>query len=183
MSDDQKPGAIYAVNAYAQGKMLDHSGWHGILPRGITPSDIDVVFDNYGDILFCELSSKHATWPAVSRGQLFTYFNAIGPVSRHFAVLLKHSVAGRQIDSFKDIDSFQVMLRKDSEALFWPAEDRVRDGPDEWQKFVQWWFKDVNAARKWTVERAVASESDIDCIAWLAEYERAYVEHHGAVPW
>jgi hypothetical protein len=181
-NNGKPPGAIYSEAAYAQGKMLDHSGWYGVLPKRITPSDIDAVWDNSGDILFGELSSQHETWGELSRGQILTYFNTIGPVSRHFAVLLKHSVFGRQIDTFKDIDSFHLMIRKDRDLLLWPSRDRPCDG-SQWVKFVLFWFKNAGAARKWTIERAVASELDIDAVEWLADYERSYVEAHGEAPW
>jgi hypothetical protein len=31
-----KRGSTYSEEAYARGKMLDHSGWDGLLPRNIT---------------------------------------------------------------------------------------------------------------------------------------------------
>ena len=182
MSTSIKPGAIHSLEAYAQGKMLDHSGWYGILPRGITPSDIDTVFDNKGDILFCELSRHHPIWSDLSRGQLMLYFNAIGPVSKHFAVLLKHSVDGRQIDTMKDVDSFHVMIRKGQDILFWPDREQTASG-DRWRKFAPSWFKDVCAARKYVIESAVEADFNIDDVKWLAEYEHTYLEAHGEMPW
>ena len=182
MSTSIKPGAIHSLEAYAQGKMLDHSGWYGILPRGITPSDIDAVFDNGGDILFCELSSQHATWGDLSRGQLLTYFNTIGPVSRHFAVLLKHSVSGRQIDTLNDIDSFHIMIRKDRDILFWPDQENSASG-ERWNRFAKFWFKSAPAARRHVIESAVAADFNIDAVEWLADYEHTYLEAHGEMPW
>jgi len=51
-------GEIIAEQAYAQGKMLDHSGWTGFLPRNITPSDIDMVIANGQSMMLIEWSSR-----------------------------------------------------------------------------------------------------------------------------
>ena len=80
---EPRKGAIYDREAYLQSKLVDCSGWanremygKAILPRGITPSDIDVVMnpgmfqlDNGGHVLCIELSTKSATWANLSRGQ------------------------------------------------------------------------------------------------------------------
>src|SRR5687768_15001960 len=101
-------GAIYNEQAYAQGKMLDHSEWK-LLPRKITPSDIDMCFDNRGWLLLCELSSKTPNWSDIPKGQFWLY-KSMTAKSRTIAALLKHNVKDRQIDTLNDIQSFQVML-------------------------------------------------------------------------
>lgn len=74
-------GQILSEQAYAQGKMLDHSGWFGVLPRGITPSDIDMVFDGKRSTLFCELKQidlLHFTHETLAEGQRRLLFGLVG---------------------------------------------------------------------------------------------------------
>lgn len=129
-------GGIHSEEAYALGKMLDHSAWSD-LPRKITPSDLDMAFDNDGKIIFGELSSSECEWQRLSRGQRLLYENAIKN-SPHCAVLCKHAVSladGRPIDTRGDITSFQVMLY-DYGLVICP----VFDGNDRWQKFILRWL-------------------------------------------
>jgi hypothetical protein len=56
--------SIILEKAYALGKMMDNSGWNGLLRSGITPSDLDipnvpVCFDNNGAIMFVDFSSSY----------------------------------------------------------------------------------------------------------------------------
>ena len=128
------PGAIYNEQAYAQGKMLDHSGWHGKLPRGVTPSDIDAVWDNNGDFIFAELSSSKSTWNDLSRGQVLAYSNLIQHTI-DVAVLFTHSVPrDRLINTYSDCASFQVMWDDSGICL-----SKVFEG-ERWQRFVRAWF-------------------------------------------
>jgi hypothetical protein len=130
----ETPGVIYCEPAYAQGKMLDHSGWSGKLPRGVTPSDIDAVWDNNGDFIFAELSSSKTTWNDLSRGQVLAYSNLIHSTI-DVAVLFKHSVpTDKQIDTYKDCDSFQVMWDDSGICL-----SKVFEG-ERWPRFVKSWF-------------------------------------------
>jgi hypothetical protein len=126
-------GAIYNEQAYAQGKMLDHVSWNGILPRCITPSDIDMAFDNNGWILSCELSSKSTDWGQLSKGQLL-FYKAFTAKSRTMAALLKHNVPkDRKIDTLADIESFQVML----------AGGKITEvfNSTHWKRFVESFFE------------------------------------------
>ena len=129
-------GDIFSTPAYAQGKMLDHSGWK--LPRNITPSDVDMVIDNDGSIIYGELSSWCSHWAGIKEGQRRLYQNAIRD-GKHCAVLCRHSVKPeerRQIDTCYDIESF--------EAMFWdfgPVCSGVLDGNDGWQWFVRKWIE------------------------------------------
>ena len=103
-------GDIFSTPAYAQGKMLDHSGWK--LPRNITPSDVDMVIDNDGSIIYGELSSWCSHWAGIKEGQRRLYQNAIRD-GKHCAVLCRHSVKPeerRQIDTCYDIESFEAMF-------------------------------------------------------------------------
>lgn len=56
------PGSIRNLERYKQ--LYEHSKWYGLLPRGITPSDIDVVFDFKlrARMLFCEFTTACTTW-------------------------------------------------------------------------------------------------------------------------
>jgi len=133
-------GAVHAELAYAQGKMLNHSGWHGFLPRSVTPSDVDMFFDNRGRILYCEISRNYSDWVGLAasprgKGQVLGYQNIIRR-TKHLAVLCSHSVpTNRQIDTRNDIHSFQVMTPTENFAL-----TRVVVGNGFWQKFISDWF-------------------------------------------
>lgn len=107
--DDVKPGQIYNQERYLRGKLLDHSGWYGKLPRRITPSDIDFVFDNGKCQMLCELSSRRACWAALSAGQRRLYENLVksgfGTIE---AVCCWHADVPT-INTFDDVIAFQVM--------------------------------------------------------------------------
>lgn len=111
-----KPGDIIVPQAYAQGKMLQNSKWHGVLPRGVTPSDCDMqYFDNAGNLLLAEFSRHHSSWHELSNGQRKGYENLV-TISREservcIAVLCRHSVpADRLICTYSDVEEFSVML-------------------------------------------------------------------------
>lgn len=124
-------GSIYHEEAYAQGKMLNHDSWN-FLPRKITPSDIDMCFDNGAWLLVCELSSQATKWGEIKYGQRLLY-KSLTVRSRVIAALLRHNVKDRQIDTLKDIDSFQVMVAGKT--------TRVFDG-EKWRRFVESFFDD-----------------------------------------
>jgi hypothetical protein len=129
-------GHIFAPEAYAQGKMLDSSSWHGKLPRGITPSDIDLVFDNNGKCLFCELSRHCTEWPQIECGQRWLYESLVK--RGHVAVLLKHSAPlDRPIDTLKDIESFSVMHLDMTGRISFSA---IYSG-SHWVRFVDKFYK------------------------------------------
>jgi hypothetical protein len=104
-------GQILYKDAYIRGKMLDHSSWSKILPRNITPSDIDAVIDNNGKILLIELSSKTSRWEELAYGQRLLYQNMVKAGNgKIFAALAHHNAPGdRAIDTAKDIVAFTVM--------------------------------------------------------------------------
>lgn len=103
-------GEIRRELAYAQGKMIDHSGLGNHLPRGITPSDIDMVLDNAGQIMFVEVSTRTCDWSALPTGQRRLYESLVKNSPRQRAVLCHvSSEPGKQIDTHKDVLSFSVM--------------------------------------------------------------------------
>jgi hypothetical protein len=110
---EPRPGDIRSVQAYQQGKMLQNGGWHGILPRNITPSDIDLVFDdrNHGRIMFCEVSRK-SHWSECDYGQRTLYEALVRLGARRvFCALLTHNVSPvKNIDTTKDIVSYNLMF-------------------------------------------------------------------------
>jgi len=127
-----KRGEIHSQEAYALGKMVDSSSWS--LPRGITPSDIDLVFDNAGDMLACELSRKTFLWSELPVGQRLVYERfVLNGCARHIAAVCKHNVApefGRKIDSRNDVVQFQLMVYMEGNLVM----SNVRD---DWPEFVE----------------------------------------------
>jgi hypothetical protein len=145
-----RDGTILHEQAYAQGKMLDHSGWSGKLPRKITPSDIDFVFDNRGSFLFGELTKDDLGWAGLNTGQQMLYQHLLNGTS-WIAVLCHHSVpSDRQIDTYADIDSFIPMIWANGK--MYQAERFV--GVERWQKFVISWFDDPLKIYKWLCEHS-----------------------------
>lgn len=111
-----KRGDIYNYDLYLQSKTLDHSEWR--LPRCITPSDIDMVFDNAGKILFCDLKNHHCTWDDLSVGQRKLYEAIVrNGAGTQFVALLHHSAPATQkfIRTVSDIEEFQLIYWKDNE--------------------------------------------------------------------
>ena len=88
-------GRVILEQAYAASKMLDNSGWNGLLRRRITPSDIDhppvgLCFDNNGAVLFADFSINCDNWSLLGRtlrGQRWLYNPSSGtaPIARSFA--------------------------------------------------------------------------------------------------
>ena len=170
-----KRGEIYCEDAYAQGKMLDHSSWN--LPRNITPSDIDMCFDNNGNIIACEISSNVQEWTKLQRGQFLLYFNFIGPLSKHIAVLCYHNVDKKlKINTLNDIISFQIMIRKNDEVLYTPIY-----GSSRWEKFIKSWYNDSNKLRK-SIFGIITKQAELNQ-KWIKDYEEQYIKEYGCMPW
>ena len=127
-----KAGTIHSPEAFALGKMVDSSKWN--LPRGITPSDIDLVFDNAGDMLACELSRDTCVWSELPKGQRLVYERFVmNGGARNLAAICKHNVApsfGRRIDTRNDVVRFQIMVYVDGGL----GHSEVRD---DWPHFVE----------------------------------------------
>jgi hypothetical protein len=128
-------GAIYAEQAYAQGKMLDHSEWFSILPRGITPSDIDMVLDNRGRMIFVELTTKYEMFEDLSTGQRILH-EGLAKCGKHVSVLGWHDVpSSRQINTFSDISKVSLMFACDGKIATLNGFTNF-----DWQVLVKWWF-------------------------------------------
>lgn len=131
-------GDIFSIEAYAQGKMLNHSSWNGILPRNGMPSDIDAVLDNNGDLLMIELSSNCEQWFHLSFGQRTLYENLVRAGQGKIMAVLCRQVTppGEKIDTVKNVVSFQPM--------WWDKDiiiGKVYPG-EKWITYVQkWWNK------------------------------------------
>ena len=149
-------GVVLSEDAYAQGKMLDHSEWFGRLPRGSTPSDIDMVYDNASKVLYCELNRNFEHWMQVNRAQRWMYENIlIG--SENCSVLLRHDVGiDRKIKTASDIISFHPIVWSNNFII----ASRIFYGSSHWQRFVYYWSKTPNATRAYILR---------DCAEkWLA---------------
>jgi hypothetical protein len=156
-------GDVFSEEAYAQGKMLDHSSWlegDRILPRDITASDIDtvllgkqlsflpVVFDNNGKAILCELSRGNKEWAWLNRGQIWLYESLIRD-RPHCAVLCKHNAPcsgpeRRKINTRTDITSFQIMVHDHGGFVV----TKVIEGNEAWQDFVFAWYLDAIRVRR-----------------------------------
>lgn len=152
-------GGIRNEDAYARGKMLDHSGWQKgeiRLPRLITPSDVDMVFDNDTWLLLCEVSSEYASWrdlQARAKGQIRMYQALIGQTA-NCAVLCKHSVPlipYRPIDTRNDIDKFEVMLWDVMPGIVFTETFCTNK---RWQDFVFSWFQNPKKTRMKCLQNA-----------------------------
>jgi hypothetical protein len=158
-------GSIFNEEAYKLSKMLDHSSWQKgdqVLPRRITPSDIDMGFlppdgagfnlDNNGNIIFGELTRGFANWLNVRYGQRRFYESCIGH-SQHCAALCQHNISimdNRNIDTRSDIVAFQIMIFD-----FGIVVTKPFVGNENWQRFVFQWFQDPVQLRRYLLGRAV----------------------------
>jgi hypothetical protein len=134
-------GAIHSKNAYALGKMLDHSSWR--LPRGITPSDNDLYFDDRGKIIYVELSREHDKWSEISQGQREGYQGMITNDGIYCAVLAKHDVDPslcREINTCTDVERFQVMVWDRTRWGSGYRYSKVFVSNEKWQEFVYRWY-------------------------------------------
>lgn len=112
-------GKIHNLELYAKAKLLDFSGWKGKLPRNITPSDIDMVFDTGKKLLFCELKSWKCGWGDLSIGQRILYDHMLQTSrGKMMVAICYHSLPeGRQIDTTTDILEFQFAFRNNCNVL------------------------------------------------------------------
>lgn len=132
-------GAILIEEAYAAGKMLDHSEWQNILPRGITPSDIDMFIESHGMFLWCELKYGYCRWNNLSVGQRIAFRKLMFSNPRkHFICLLTHLCDNIQINTVTDIESVYLYLAKER-VLF---ELSIPFG--KWPDFVAWFCRGKN---------------------------------------
>jgi hypothetical protein len=137
----QSGGAIICREAYAQGKMLDHSGWH--LARGVTPSDIDMVVESYGCFLWAELTRNACDWRALKTGQRVMYDSLAKIPGNHVVCLARHSVpAGeRQVDTYQDIEAAVVRWACGTKSLLLDT--------DQWRVLVTEWVSRPHQVIGW----------------------------------
>lgn len=132
-------GRILSQEAYAQGKMLDHSSWR--LARGITPSDIDWTVDSNGFVLFAEFQRGVASFSGMSIGQRRMYSSLLNRQGCAVAICGHNVPASRAIDTMNDVSSLEFHYE--------PARVAYREVEDAavaqamWQGLVQQWS--VNA--------------------------------------
>jgi hypothetical protein len=126
MSESQ--GRIMVEQAYAQGKMLDHSGWS--LARGITPSDIDFVIEASRQCLFAEFSRDCGSINCLKKGQAMMYRRIASKSTHDLVVVCNHSVEpDKVIDSRTDVKSCTI---------YFDAGARTLSGKtDLWQWLVE----------------------------------------------
>lgn len=137
-------GSIHNREAYLREKTLDHSGWLALLPRNITPSDIDAAVDDAGRILLIEMSCVTCDWNDIPDGQHNLYRSLVragrGLIT---AVIAQHrTTTGRDIDTVDNVIGFTVMYHQPGDLL---AINDIRYntylGNDNWRKFIQEWAK------------------------------------------
>ncbi len=137
-------GAIMREIAYSQGKMLSHEGWG--LPRGISPSDIDMAVDSAGYVLFVELWRGWGASGWLShhlKGQRRLYLNIARASDKFAVVLARHSVLsdGVQIRTVADIQDADVRFRQ--------GNSSARLNADEFRHLVRRWAENGAQALAW----------------------------------
>lgn len=124
------PGGIRSPEAYAQGKMLDHSSWYGELARGITPSDIDAVVESYGQFIFMEFSRECESLADLKKGQRMMLRALSRLPGNHCVAVVRHAVFShsKQINTATDVETAYVYFDMGQQVA---VLDR-----DEWVTFV-----------------------------------------------
>lgn len=138
--------------AYAQGKMLDSSGWNGLLARGITPSDIDWFVESSGCYLFAEFSRDCVQIDCLSRGQQLAYTRLSRRPNGDAVAVCKHSVpTTRVIDTKVDVEACTVYFASGTKSVLLCN--------DQWQQLVTKWAASPADATRWlaSLHDAIAS--------------------------
>ena len=80
-------GIIHNPELFLQTQILDYSGLK--LPRNIKPSDSDMILDNAGEMLWCELKTYKCGFNDLSAGQgtLLRNFCRLNPQRAKVAIL------------------------------------------------------------------------------------------------
>ena len=122
-------GAILVEQAYAQGKMLDHSSWR--LVRGISPSDIDFVIESGGNFGFVEFSKHFKSIEQLNHGQKLLYERLISRIHKSdFVGLAYHNVPEeRSIDTCRDVISAEIYTQRGNFSL----------NQEQWEEFITTW--------------------------------------------
>lgn len=134
----ERRGEVRHRARFAQ--QIEHDGWFGALPRKISPSDIDVVFDNMlmARTLFCEFSSAVSVWSGKEIGQQYLYQQLLKTNNyKNGSVLCRHNIpVERNVNSLNDVVSFHVMRAKAGVVYFMPSETEPFPGT-LWVDFVK----------------------------------------------
>ncbi len=134
----ERRGEVKHRARFAQ--QIEHNGWCDILPRNITPSDIDVVFDNMmlARMLFCEFSSAVSIWGGKPVGQRYAYQQLLKTNNyQNGCVLCRHDVpVGQNVNSLRDVVSFHLMRANRGLVYFLPSETEPFHG-SIWVDFVK----------------------------------------------
>lgn len=137
-------GRMHSEEAFAQSKMIESREWKGQLPRGIVPSDIDIVFDSQlGRLIFCEFSRDCCSWQDLKVGQRKLYESVIFK-SKSVAALCSHNVPIKDKIQSSRCDQFSLMAWEHGIGF-------LVSGPwsgDSWMRFVKLWFQDPEHARQ-----------------------------------
>lgn len=148
-------GRILCEQAYAQGKMLDSSGWDGVLARRITPSDIDFYVESSGCYLFAEFSRDCVELGCLSRGQELAYTRLSRLPGGHAVAVCKHSVpTSRAINTKADVEACTVYFASGTKSVLLCNE--------QWQQLVVKWAANPAEATRWM-------ESLYDAIAFMEQ--------------
>ena len=133
----ERRGEVRHRARFAQ--QIEHNGWCDVLPRSITPSDIDVVFDNMmrSRTLFCEFSSAVFLWDGKEKGQRYLYQQLLKTNNyQNACVLCHHNVPiEKNVNSLRDVVSFHVMRANRGLIYFLPSESEAFPGT-LWVDFV-----------------------------------------------
>lgn len=134
------PGGIRCPEAYAQGKMLDHSWWSGKMRGKITPSDIDMVVESHGCFLLCEISRSFDTLEELSTGQRILLQRFAKIPGTHCVAILRHGLfsMSRPVETANDIVSATIYFDRGTCCS-------VLDGL-QWREFAVAWTYDARNA-------------------------------------
>ena len=124
-------GAILVEQAYAQGKMLDHTSWR--LVRGISPSDIDFVIESGGNFGFVEFSKNFKSIEQLNHGQKLLYERLISRLRKSdFVGLAYHNVPEeRSIDTCRDVISAEIYTQLGNFSV----------NQEQWEEFITTWTR------------------------------------------
>lgn len=134
------PGGIRCPEAYAQGKMLDHSWWSGRMRGRITPSDIDAFVESYGCVLWWEITRDAETIDDLAAGQRIAMKALLGFKGIHAVAILRHGLMSisKPINTATDIAEATV--------YFDGGQRFTVLGPEEWRQFACQWTFDASRA-------------------------------------
>jgi len=134
-------GRIMVEEAYAQGKMIDHSSW--VLDRGCNFCDVDMLLDSKGCCFWCFLE-RTKNRKTLSKGQRIVFDTLSNLNGYHIAAVLRHSVDVKErINSRFDIQEAEVWFDR--------GQRQVLLNNEQYQRLVCAWatnpYKALNRLR------------------------------------